>query len=77
MSFPLRRKPNFMDASELLLAAKDKMTLRELARRWSPKLGISWFELERAMLGAALSGEFDALPNGTGLLVCDPNSRIP
>jgi hypothetical protein len=65
-----------MDASELLLAARDKMTLRELARRWSPKLGISWFELERAMLEAAISGEFDALPDGTGLLVCDPDSRV-
>ena len=65
-----------MDASELLLAARDKMTLRELAHRWSPYLGIPPPELERAMLEAALSGEFDALPDGTGLLVCDPDSRV-
>ena len=55
-----------MDASKLLLAAKDKMRLRELACMWAQELGVSWPELERRLLWACNSGEF-----GDDFLVCD------
>jgi hypothetical protein len=55
-----------MDASKLLLAAKDRMKLRELACIWAQELGVSWPELERRLLWACNSGMF-----GTDFLVCD------
>jgi hypothetical protein len=55
-----------MDASKLLLAARDRMALRELACMWAQELGVSWPELERRLLWACNSGEF-----GADFLVCD------
>jgi hypothetical protein len=55
-----------MDASKLLLAAKDRMKLRELACMWAQELEVSWPELERQLLWACSSGQF-----GSDFLVCD------
>jgi hypothetical protein len=52
-----------MDA---LLAAKDRMKLRELACMWAQELEVSWPELERRLLWACNSGQF-----GSDFLVCD------
>jgi hypothetical protein len=55
-----------MDASKLLLAAKDRMKLHELACMWAQELEVSWPELERRLLWACSSGQF-----GSDFLVCD------
>jgi hypothetical protein len=55
-----------MDESKLLLAARDRMALRELACMWAQELGVSWPELERRLLWACNSGQF-----GSDFLVCD------
>ncbi len=51
--------------------APQKMTIRDLARRWAPEISVDWRDLENALCQASIDGDFNSLPGGEGLLVCD------
>lgn len=51
--------------------ALEKMTVREIARRWAAELSVDWRLLEEKLLAEALEGVFDGLPSGRGLFSYD------